>query len=440
MTEETEKRILGLDIGGGNATAFLLDTGTIDGANFRDYIHSKLFNPFRVELSRESLENLVSLNPDIVVFEPTGDHYERVFTHWFKQYGIPYRRCVGSRVAAFRRDKGLMGKTDDIDSFSLALFGYYKLYRPGDQDFRAFLPECELEELRRWWLQRFGVVKRRAALVNRLRAQISAEFPEAKDSELKRDWGEESPGLIKWLCDCAEGRSKAIWDNSYHGGRCKRGGKRVIAPGTCGVGLSDYTRQVARLILDVDTMALDLERRCDRFLEDEKFKPYLAAFEAIGGSRLMVVIWLTRIYPFERFLVDGRPDIIKRDSKKGRPCTIDRSLSQFKAALGAGTVENTSGTRQKRANRQGNKWQRRRASKPGQNPKAEVAIGDRYSRQSFFLWAVNQVEPKTASCNETLKAQSLKLKERGQNLYQRLGNLQGYYCKLLYKELVKRLV
>lgn len=438
MTEETEKRILGLDIGGGNATAFLLDTKTIDGANLREYIHSKLFNPFRVELTRESLENLVSLRPDMVIFEPTGDHYERVFCHWFKEYGIPYRRCVGSRVAAFRRDKGLMAKTDDIDSFSLALFGYYKLYRPDDRDHRAFLPECELEELRRWWLQRFGFVKRRGALINRLRAQISAEFPEAKDSELKRQWGEESPGLIKWLCGQAEGRSKTKWDTDYHGGRCKRGGRRVTVPGTCGVGLSEYTRQVARLILDLDEAALDLEQRCNQFLENDQFKPYLEAFEVLGGSRAMVTIWLTRIYPFERFLINSRPDIIKRESKRGRPCTIDRSLSQFKAALGAGTIENTSGIRQKRSNRQGNKWQRRR-SKPGQNPKTEVTIGDRYSRQSFFLWAVNQVEPKDSKANEQIKAQSLKLKEKGQNMYQRLGNLQGYYCKLLYKELLKRL-
>ncbi len=69
-------------------------------------------------------------------------------------------------------------------------------------------------------------------------------------------------------------------------------------------------------------------------------------------------------------------------------------------------------------------------------------MGCRFSRQSFFLWSLNQVETGNAGKHELglkLVEKRNALKEDGKNLYQRSGNLQGYAARLLFKELKRDL-
>jgi hypothetical protein len=451
-------KILGLDIGGGTATAFLLDTSTLDDANIRDYVKSHHFAPFEVKLTHNDLTGLCELKPDLVLFEPTGDHYERVFVHWFNLHNIPYRRCVGKRLANFRGDKGLP-KTDGIDSFSLALYGHYKLDKTAlEYDPKAFVPDCELKQLREWWLQRRGTIKRRAGLINRFRLELSSAAPECRNAELKRGWGEPCPTLIAWLAgELTEGKSAAIWRNRIYPARVRRGNVMIDSPGTCGLGVSEELKAIARELFLIDSLAIEFEQKIDALLSEDRFAAYRKAFEAIGGSKNMMAIYLTRIYPFDRFLVDGRPHKIERLSKNKKVCTVDLSLAQFKAAIGAGTVENTSGIRQKHNNRlKSSRWSSSRGSKK-KSEKPEIAMGDRFSREAFFLWAKPQIEgtrgklvpilsqdagsdDASMPCDERLIAHSKKLDEAGKNLYQRIGNLQGYHAKLLYKALLKELV
>lgn len=438
-------RIIGLDIGSGKSTAFLLAERL---SNIREFVQSDDFCPFEVALTHDDLSGLVSLNPDLVVFEPTGYHYEAVFVHWFERHDIPYKRAVGRRVAAFRNDKGLP-KTDGIDAFALALYGQIKL-DPNHPDFdpKAFVSPCELKELREWWLQRHGATRRRARLIARFRQELSKCIPEAMDTKLDRDWGDEPKPLIQWLTGAlTTGKAASFWQNKVYGGKVRRGSRRVEIPGTCGLGITPSLVDLAREVLQHDTLLLQVEGQIDQLLSEPRFTPYLEAFASVGASRNMVSIYMTRIYPFERFLgADGKPIIDRRLSRNGKPCTYDRSLAQFKAAIGAGTRENSSGVRQK-----GNpKPRRNRFQGKGSETqiKAEMSIGDRYSRKAFFLWANSQIEGNRGrlkkgqvalTCDPKLLEHSAKLDEQGKNLFQRSGNLQGYHAKLLYKALLKAL-
>jgi hypothetical protein len=436
-------KILGLDIGGGEATAFLLCPEDLAGS-IDSFTKSANFKPFKVELTHQSLTSLVELKPDLVVFEPTGEHYERAFVHWFEKFEIPYKRAVGTRIGNFRKDKGLP-KTDDLDSFSLALYGLYKL-DPNSRDYdpKAFLPAPSLPELRQWLLLRRSLSRRRAGLINRFRQELTACFPEARNVVLEREWGDVPVGILLWLAEEPNlGKVKAYWDNKAYPCRIRRAGKWLELPGTCGEGISENLKILGREILGIDRELGSLEERIDTLLSEGRFQPYLEAFNKVGGSRQMIAVYLSRIYPFSRFLDDNNePIVIRRMTKLGRWATYDRSLAQFKAALGAGTIENTSGLRQKKENRKS-----KRKNKGNQSP--EAPIGDKLSRTAFYTWANAQVEGLAGKkrkgmavdipCSEELLKQQEKLAEKGKNLYQRIGSLQGYHAKLLYRELKKSL-
>lgn len=441
------RKILGLDIGSGSATAFLLEQIPV---NIRDFVKSERFTPFEVHLNHDELSALIDTRPDLVILEPTGDHYEQVFCHWFNRAGIPYKRAVGTRVASFRDDKGLP-KTDGIDAFSLALYGAIKLDRAHpDYDPKAFVSPCELQELRDWWLQRHGATQRRKRLVCRFRQQLARCIPEAQETRLDHEWGEPPKPLILWIAGRLEGRPAAIWDKRVNGGRAKRQKKMVQVPGTCGMGVDAALVAIASELLQTEESLLELESKIDTLLSEDRFSPYLRAFELVGASRNMTAIYMTRIYPLQRFMgEDGQPIIQRLPSKKtGKICTYDRSLAQFKAAIGAGTWENSSGTRQKRENRKSSKrWKGGR--KKDKKTNAELPIGDRYCRQAFFLWGMPQIEGMRAKlvknpdvvthCDRRLIEKSQSLENSDRNNFQRLGNLQGYHARLLYRQLLKEL-
>lgn len=383
------------------------------------------------------------MEPDFVVLEPSGYHYEKLFTDWFNRHNVPYRRAVGKRLGSYRESKGLINKNDGVDAYALALYGH-EFYA----DRRAFIPACELEDLRQWWLQRDGLKRSRTRLINRFKQQLSHEFPEVREIDFQRDWGKPVHGLILWILGDAPKPTKTYYDSIYDGGRYRKNikvdGKTVKrmtdVPGTIGCGISDFTRSLARLIYDLESQCLEIESRCEEYMKEERFIPYMQAFDSLMFSQGLRAILLTRLYPFERFLGDDdRPVVVKRLSKQGKMCTYDLSLGQFKAALGAGMRENKSGIRQANRDR-GRKW-RGRSDRSSGTPAAEVPIGDGCCRRAFFLWCLNRIETgqlKEGKYIDRLHQKRNELKAKGKKLYQRSGNLYGLALRFLYRELLSK--
>lgn len=422
-------KIIGLDISGGYATAVLLEERP---RNLLEFARSKHFHPFIVEANREDLEALCNLKPDLVVLEPSGLHYEQIFCNWFERNEIEYKKASVKRLANYRNENGL-DKTDDRDSLALAAYGFDKL-----NDKNAFIPKCELADLRQLWLKRYGLIKLQKRIIQRIRLQLQHEFPEAAEANMRKRWGQNTIGPIGWMCNQETRKNK--WQKLHDGGIVSYGKpSQHEVQGTIGNGLSEYTRTLAKHCWEIWEQCAHIEEECDRILAEPRFAKYIAAFDDIGLNPETRVIWLTRIYPFERFLGDdGRPRVIRRLSRNGKQCKYDQSLAQFKASLGCGTIKNESGIRQsdfeKIRKRKGWRGKSRLAEE-----RTEFSIGDRFSRTAFFMWGLGQLERRQLKSPEAKKilAKQKKLKEEGTNVYQRLANLQGYTARILYRKLVK---
>lgn len=430
-------RVIGIDISGGFATAVLLDK---QPASLAEYYRSTQYTPFDFEPNHADLMALVNLRPDCVAWEPTGTHYELVYHNWFQRHGIEVKRIAAKRVASYRSDNGL-DKTDGTDALAIAS---YTLKRYDDPS--AFIQECYLREIRELYLQRQGLVRIQRRYCQRLRLQLHHEFPEATNAKLNsREWASSGFGLIAWLSGNGSGRTNARWEKLHNGGVVNKNSKnpKAIAP-TIGTGVSDYSRWLAKHVWEIWEQCREIECRFDAELNKQEMQIYLKAFQAVGISVDCQIAWLTRIYPFERFLRNGKENTIKRLNGKGKLCKYNLSLSQFKAALGAGTVRNESGQKQGKNVRMSKvrlKRMKKRSQASSGGP-VELPIGDRLCRTSYFMWHMGAVERgvNTGTHAEAIRSKNEEQRQIGKNGFQRAGNLHGYVARILYRELKSRLL
>jgi hypothetical protein len=418
-------KIIGLDVGGAYSTAFLLDTLP---ANLKEFSQSTEFTPFRVNHTAEDLNGLIELKADWIIFEPTGFHYERLLINWCDRHGQPWRQVIGTRMAAHRKGLGLP-KTDGRDALAIAHYGMTYINDP-----HAFVQPCQLTELRRIWIERDTLVRIRGSLINRLRQQLKHEFPEVADKDLDRKWRDPSPALIRWMVDdpTLTPVFASRYRNMHYAGRWKTpsNGAYKETVGTIGSGLGDHSRMLAKQIFDIDSANIEKEITIERWLAEPRFEKYVAAFEQLKFSSNLQAIWLTRIYPIDRFLDEnGRPIKNKRPSKNGKLVTHYVSLSRFKAALGAGTEPNTSGIRGEVTT----KYYKRR--RPGEIEK--IPMGDKLCRKAFALWGMRLVEcgklNRSTPAADALMRKHEQLKAKGTKKMQRLMNLHGYAARLLFQ-------
>lgn len=431
-------KIIGMDISKGIATCVMLEEVPKD---IESFIHSKDFTFWHIEPNANDLGAIATLQPDAILFEASGGRYERAFSDFFRAKGIAFRQVSGRRMSLDRQQMRLE-KNDHFDALAIAMYG---LKYWGDP--KAFIPDIEpdMDWLRQQWLRRHSLNKLRSAHLTRIRGQFAYEFPEQMEFSYERDWGQGTHGVVAWLAGRAPKTTQSYWDN-LHNGALRRlkaptpgaPRPRVQCPGTFGRGVSDYTKWIAVQMADIEDAMAAIEIDIDKLLSQEKYRPYMEAFDKLGLSQFVRSIWITRIYPFERFMgEDGLPIRVRRPSRtSGKICTHDRSLSQFKAALGAAQSTPRSGTDGGIAPTVSKRWQSKK--REGKEDKIQP-IGCKYSRIAFWNYAVVQIETGRAKAplSAQLKAHRDKLKDKGRNMYQRAGNLHGYACKLLYKELVK---
>lgn len=413
-------RIIGIDVGGAYSTAFFLDHLP---TNLKEFSQSAEFTPFTVEHTAKDLNGLIELKADWIIFEPTGFHYEQLLIQWLDAHNQPWKRVVGRRMAAHRIGLGLP-KTDGRDALAIAHYGMTYINDP-----HAFIQKCELIDLRRTWIERDSLAKLRGSLINRLRQQLKHQFPEVADKELDRRWNEPCPAVIRWMVDdpSLDVRFKSRYKNLHDGGQHKNG---TLSNGTIGSGISEHTRLIAKQIFEIDSANLTKEAAIEQWLAEPRFEKYISAFDELQLSISVRAIWLSRIYPIERFLgEDGKPIKIKRLSKNGKQTTRYVSLSRFKAALGAGIEPNTSGIRGEIKTRYYKRQKR------GEHEK--IPMGDKFCRRAFVMWASKPLECNTIKAKTpttmALVAKHKQLKEKGTKKYQRLSNLHGYTAKLLFQ-------
>lgn len=423
--------VLGLDISGGYATAALL------GEKLSAEV-LKSQPTFEIQTNWQDLSQLMTLEFDIALMEPSGHHFEQVFITWLERHNKPFLYVNATRVAEWRKLNGL-SKTDVIDALAIARYGLEYADQP-----KYFIPPCELPELRSLWLERSRLQQLSTKYINRIRKQLAHDFPERADTSLDRSWGKPIPQFLLWLAGQGESQYRLRYDRELHGGKINRNrkGKRFFeeVPGTCGQKPGRFLQFLSKQLLECETYALEIELEINSILEQEKFKPYMDAFQSVGFTNHVAAIYLTKVYPFQRFLgPDGRAIIERKPSQaSGKICTYNRSLAQLKGCLGAGTMENTSGVRQKGGSKR-TRWQKKMISQNNGQP-VETPIGDRHCRTAFFLWqhfALFMGKMSECKYRDRVLAQYAKLKAKKKNQYLRAMNMQGYIAKLIFRELLE---
>jgi hypothetical protein len=425
--------VIGMDISKGIATCVMLNQLP---SNLQEYSRSKEFVWWHIEPKTQDLAAIAALEPDLICFEPSGGKYERAFQHYSEQQQIKFLKVSGCRLKTYREDNRLP-KNDHFDALAIAAYGLEKYDESG-----AFIPQTppQIDALRRLVLQRFSLNRIRTGHYCRLRLQLAGEFPEAMDFAVSTTWQRDIPQILLWLNGESGGKGVTKWRNAYEGARVKRKQGMVDVPPTCGTGISEYTRWIAKQLLETERAIARTEEQIEIELKRPEYQPYVEAMQDLGMPYSLISCWLTRIYPFAKFLDEkGRERKSKKLSNKGKQVTRNHSLAQFKAALGAAIEIKGSGTNKGIAPTKSRHWQ---PTKKSSGESEKTPLGCKHSRVVFWQWVSTQIETGKAKGSQAKKLIDRRnaLKKKGRNIFQCSGNLHGFAAKLIYQSLKKSLV
>ncbi len=198
-----------------------------------------------------------------------------------------------------------------------------------------------ITQLRELYLQLQSLNRIQSPVINRARQQLAREFPEAalKNSPQARDGL--SP-LWAWL---AHWQREQVRNNHYYD-RLYQGS---LAP-KYGVEITDFTRNLARLLCQIHLWERDIEREIAQLLNYPQFQPYTKAFNSLGIDIRCQALILSQMYPLTRF----------------------SSLGAFKRRLGMGRDENSSGDKL--------------SSRAG---------GSQMCRSQLYLWVLDKISIKS---------------------------------------------
>lgn len=319
------KKYCGLDCGKGSVHCCALDALPPDLARF-----SAKHSPEILGANRKDLIRLLEL-AEIYAIEPTGA-YSRIFIDWLRKNGKTVFLVPDRRIAAFRTLHGLDNKQDGPDS--VAICGYL-IEKHGVPN--AFINFSQ-SELRDAYNALESMKTARGRTQNQLGLRLCYECPEwiAVYEESKR----------KWLSD----KIPALW--RFIAGEKVYNAKTREADllKTCGCGISEDSRELARQLIYFSGQELMLEKRLSHALEAPEYSKYHAVFDDFGFGPWTRAGLLVVAYPMNRFLYNGKEDIYyKRGRLTERPSGMTkRNLSQarFKVYCGLGKVEVKSGKSQ----------------------------------------------------------------------------------------------
>ena len=381
-------KILGIDIGSAGCVCVLLSERPGD---LREFLHK--CKPIKIDFNQEGIEALLALDFDIAVIEPTGMHYSKLVSERIEQTGREIRWVGHIAIANHRKSNRLPNKNDTADALATADYTLAHLDKPNyfvhPVGLRIKLIMQEMESLNRI----------KSPVINRIRQQLAHEWPErAKKTLLTREFCKPPGGILAFLAG----------NNPRNGAVLSR-----MLDKSAGKGLSPFTRNLSKILCEIERAEMDLEIDLDFELNKPEFKPYLEAFSAYGISVSRTAgTLLAYIYPIEKFLTsDG-----KQKSRYINGAKRNLSLSAFKLSLGMGLVQHQSG--------QSEQW------KPG---------GSALARQALWRWAKIAIvmKWKTQERSERLVVlREIYELHKGKRENHRLSKVMSKFVQMLWKDLM----
>jgi hypothetical protein len=328
-------RIVGIDIGRNSAVLCCLDALPSNiQQHYRALRKDKKF--YQVSCSQAGVDKLLSLEPSAIVLEPTGHWYSQFWVTVANTYGIKIY-WVGHNDLHFQRGSyGFTNKRDEEDALALACCYFDPQFVDihGNKRFLKLIENSTITNIRRLFNEKEQLQKLRTNLVSQLRQRLSYEFPEASRHTMKISPIKGYTPIIHWL---ATKSSNPRYDNKY---------KQSVAP-TLGIEISLFTRFHADSIVALEYRITDTLNDIEIAIASPEFAAYNRVFDRFGFGVNCRALLLFNLYPFEKFLVNGRP-WVEYVPSKGKLQKRDRSLRKFQAFCGMSYKYRESGDKSSR--------------------------------------------------------------------------------------------
>ena len=343
-----EFKVLGIDVSKANITTHTLScfpNGGIKNYWKRTRGKNTLYPTFYASSKKNKVHKdafdfadyVNNMTPDYAVLEPTGNHYSRIWYQIIQSLNVNILWVGHVELKRYRAGKLLPNKTDEADALAMAAYVLDPEHLTEDSNInRKFYlihqPE-PINQLRDLCQQLEHLARVQSPIINYSRQLLSWQFPEVahrKSTATKRG---NVPPLWGWLAKRQITQAqKTILDRKF---KSSIASKYDLGP--------DYNlQQHSSWLCDIALFEQDIEAEICQILQDCCFSKYIEVFDRFGFGLRIKARLLTRIYPFEAFLVNGKP-LIEHEMKGKRRIKYNRTRNAFKMRLGMGTITEQSG-------------------------------------------------------------------------------------------------
>ncbi|WP_017655684.1 IS110 family transposase [Fortiea contorta] len=390
-------KVLGLDVSKSSVSACLLTDKPVQPRQFYYDCHF-----LKLEANASGIRELLQLQPDVAIMEPTGNNYSKLWGTHLARAGVEVRLVGHKELRNYRANHlALPDKDDDADALALAC--YYFDYHQDPRRFVQIRDEA-IVKIRELVLRLAHLNRVQSPIINRLRQDLAWQFPEVALVKSVRGASGEVPLLWGWLAGV---RPSKKYDALY--------------AQTVGLGITATVRQHAQRLCNLQTEEFNIEVELSQLLSDSRFEKYRAVFTRFGfGTRLQSVI-ISQIYPIEAFLnADGKPEVRIRQGRNSKKSTKRHlSLRRFQKALGIAPSLESSGDKHK----------------------SKIIGGSDLCRKALWQWVFTRIEPKRSRLANhigvTLGGLLDTEKAAGRPVKLVRMKVASYAARLLFRELVR---
>ena len=365
-------KVLGLDVSKDNVTCCVLEKYPDGGvANYwvktRNQLHSTYprfySNPKGSEKSAYDFVDWVKdIKPGMACMEPTGHHYSKLWYTLLEEIGVKVLWIGHVELKRHREGKNLpgKGKSDEVDALAMASYPHDSETQnlDGTLNLNKFLivQNRAIARVRELVMELDHLARVQNPLINYFRQRLAWEFPEVAHRN-GHSQTEYVPPLFGWVAQDTTNTSHQGWV------RMEKEYEKSIAP-KFSIAITPFTRLHARWLVDVHMWEQLAENELTDLLSSPEFQMYQHIFDGFGFGLRTRARLLSRIYPFESFLLPNGKPWIERTQKfapptkrsrrrKSAKCddqpnttkTTKRNRSRdcFKLRLGMGMVKESSG-------------------------------------------------------------------------------------------------
>lgn len=261
-------RIIGLDVGYNSVVACCLERKP---QSVRQFFNENKYHIPKFEATKDGINGLLSLKPDICVMEPTGVHYSEFWHKALIYSGVEVRWVGHVQIRNYRKSERLADKNDKADALALASYCWQHIEE--EEFFLRFTP-YPVDKLRRLCLQLQHLNRIKNPMSNCARQYLAHEFPEVANRKSYRQKPDDLPALWGWL---AELRPSPYFDRMW---------RKSVAQ-EFGLEISEFTRAASRRICDIETQESLIEKEIQQLISLPAFVDYNTVFDQFGfGMRV----------------------------------------------------------------------------------------------------------------------------------------------------------